>query len=216
MMDGMDQNLVQAILVSKAGSHEEMIEAVARASLKAYREGEGERWREWLAGRFTKSVRRSGRDLAEVQRQIGGVLVKVGFATALAMTPMRYEEMPKLLREAQVQGTNRPRGGAWPADEQGLRLTVNGDLDMSTGKAAAQVAHGLLAWWLQASEGERQHWQDQGEGLWILEVSQPTMAMMHGHVSIHDAGLTEIEAGSLTVKVQGLPAAVRQAAGPVI
>jgi peptidyl-tRNA hydrolase len=196
--------LVQAILVAKSGSHEEMIEAVARASLQAYREGQGEQWQAWLAGRFTKSVRRTGRDLAQLQAQLGGALVRVGEAAALALVPMSYEEMPKSVREGQVAATVRPASGAWPHDRRGLRLWLNADLEMSTGKAAAQVAHGLLGWWLQASEAEKEQWVAGGEGLWLEAVGASELAAKQGSVAINDAGWTEIEAGSLTVKALGL------------
>lgn len=200
----MDKQLVQAILVNKKGAHEEMIEAVARAALQAYRKGEGAAWSEWLAGRFTKSVRRSPRDLGVLKGVLGGELVACGEAQALALTPMSYEEMPKSVREGQVQGTKRPEGGKWARDERGLEIWLDQDLGMSTGKAAAQVAHGLMAWWLRASREEREEWVVNGEGLFLQAVEGGELARAKSVVSINDAGLTEIEAGSLTVKVLGL------------
>jgi hypothetical protein len=68
----------------------------------------------------------------------------------MASIPATYEQMPKAIKRLQVSGTDlrdAPRHG--PGSAAGTPVIVlNGELGMSTGKSAAQVARVLFAWQL--------------------------------------------------------------------
>lgn len=56
--------LVQPIVLLRSGSHEDAVRCVAEASLRAYVSAPDlPEWRQWLAGSFTKTVRRASRGL---------------------------------------------------------------------------------------------------------------------------------------------------------
>jgi hypothetical protein len=56
--------LVQPIILLRSGSHEDAIRCVAEASLRAYVSAPDlPEWEQWLAGSFTKKVRRASRGL---------------------------------------------------------------------------------------------------------------------------------------------------------
>ncbi len=198
----MVEDLVQPILVVKSGTHEELVRAVATASLQAYLDSKDHpNWLPFLSGRFTKSVRRTRRDIDKIQSEIGGSLVTIGEGRALAFPPYRYKEMPKLIIEGQVSGLELERSGDWGGGG-GLGIVINQDLMMSSGKTAAQVAHAVMGWYLRAAEHEQ---TDFVAANLALEISEQPLSKMprQSEVEIRDAGFTEIASGSLTCAVTG-------------
>lgn len=195
--------LVQPIAVARSGSHEDLIAAVAAASLAAYLDhGDDPAWEQWLAGRFTKSVRRGTTAQLEAMAPAALSVIKRGEAVAYGFAPMPYDEYPTPLRKMQVQGTERPRADHW-ADQGNPSLLLNGDLGMSTGKAAAQAAHGLWIWWLAVDDSERQEWERSGRPFSVYERSGWLFhrSLDFTGLIVKDAGLTEIAPGTPTVAV---------------
>lgn len=206
--------LVQPIAVAKAGSHESVVTAVASASVFAwFISRSNPRWEEWLSGRFTKTVRRCSvaklDAFFEAEKDSGDVtsLIPARWeeddAIALGCVPMTYEEMPEALRKMQVAEFNRERSGEWHPNPKGPRIFINADLEMSTGKTAAQVAHGLFGFILAQTEDYREIWLNTHLPFEIAEVRDVAWksAARRARVVINDAGLTEIEPGSATVAV---------------
>ena len=209
--------LVQPVVLLRSGSHEDAIRCVAEASLRAYVAAPDlHEWQEWLSGIFTKTVRRA--KPAEYEKAKGaGALVEVchGDARALAFAPYPADALTGPIARLQVSGTELPRLG-W-GDRLGnehVFVAINNDLDMSTGKAAAQAAHALWGIWLQLKEHDREHWvaddlvfrleSVDGENLAlgkmmgaVLEVFGAELGA-RAYVAVHDAGRTEVEPGSLT------------------
>ena len=206
--------LVQNIVVSPVGCHEEVVTAVTRASVLAYlntQESFAETWTDWLSGPFTKTVRRGTNGQFNACRSKAAATVDFGAATALGFTPCLSDEVPDPLPKMQVDGLERGRFGfenlkmPWYSTSSSLSgerlwICVNPDLEMSTGKTAAQTAHGLFGWTLKvdknAVHGEweitdkRDAWDHFTKGDTVKDV-----------VRIMDEGLTEIEPNSLTVVV---------------
>lgn len=196
-------DLVQPIAVARSGSHEDLIAAVASASLDAYLDhGDDPAWDQWLNGRFTKSVRRATASQLAAVAPLALAVVQRGDAVAYGFAPMPYSEYPGPIRKMQVQGTERPRSGNW-ADFGSPSLVLNGGLEMSTGKAAAQAAHGLWIWWLTATITERQEWEASGRPLSVCEYDSEAFrrTLQITDVVVRDAGLTEVEPGTVTVAV---------------
>lgn len=195
--------LVQPIAVARSGSHEDLIAAVAAASLYAYLDHpQDPTWERWLAGRFTKSVRRGTNTQLAEMAPLALSEVRRGEAVVYGFAPAPYDQYPPALRRMQVQGTQRPRSDCW-ADPSSPAILLNGALGMSTGKAAAQAAHGLWIWWLATDDSDRQKWSESGRPFSVCEQNEAAFrrAVSLTDLVIRDAGLTEIAPGTVTVAV---------------
>lgn len=143
---------VQPIAV-KPSTHFETISAVAIASNLMFAEADksAEPWKGWLGGAYTKSVRSIRRPAEALHLQaMEGPRTEfaVGGATAYAFPLMDYAAFPKPLKKLQVTGLDVPRSEntfAVPGAVQPIAV-IRSDITMSTGKTAAQVAHGLMLW----------------------------------------------------------------------
>lgn len=159
----MDQDaLVQPIVALNDGIHENAVLAVAMASVTACADPNAGSWKDWLAGRFTKTVRRMkekdfqkllSSDYLRGELDAGRASVaRYGDNHAVAFAPMRYSEFPSILKRAQVSGFDLPRDDYLIGREvrsDAPSFYVNESLEMSTGKECAQVAH---AYWIAALE----------------------------------------------------------------
>lgn len=210
-------DLVQPIVVSKnrASSHEQVVSSVAHASCWAFlKTWQDPIWREWLSGRFTKSVRRA--TPGQIMK-----MPKPAFEyrdkelIVAAYCPMSYEDMPKSIRNAQVSNTEFPRDSKkaqrypyeavvyYKDNTGGPTIWVNEDLEMSTGKCAAQVAHGAMSFLCHSNDLELHFWKEKRIAFSVMGVSLDHFERLREEATIviSDAGLTELEPGSATVVV---------------
>lgn len=197
-------DLVQAIAIQKnAGSHEDVVRAVTLASVLAWTHTpEDPRWKAWLAGRFTKSVRRGTAGQIATAQEEAVSIVGCGEAVAYGFVPSTYEDMSKPLSKMQVSGSEFERSGQWIVEAEGPVIYINSDIEMSTGKTAAQAAHGLFAWALRSGPIEVENWGHACNPVSMIEVNARDLrelANMEGAVPITDAGFTEIDPGTMTV-----------------
>lgn len=204
----MDTQLVQPIAVSKnKGTHEQVIHGVATASVLAWlAHPELPAWDEWLAGRFTKSVRRGTPTQMAAVSSLSLAFVRIGDVEIMAFEPMAYEDFPHHIAKMQVSGLERPEEHEWPMvleEGAGPVVWLNNKNKMTTGKTAAQVAHGVFAWALKLSDTERDEWFDAGIPMSILPApaEQFAEAKDRALVVIEDAGLTETDPGTVTCVV---------------
>ncbi|WP_154606373.1 MULTISPECIES: peptidyl-tRNA hydrolase [Arthrobacter] len=181
------------------------IAAAALASVQAYlRDPENPCWQQWAAGAFGKSVRRADAKMfAKVLAAFPGhAVASVGDGHAVGFPPMPAQALPKLLAKLQVSDTVLPPGE--PLGAQPVTIVLNGALGMSTGKAAAQAAHALFAWVLDAGSLTVDAWSAAGFPLGVIHASprefRRGVKRAAGPV-IQDAGRTEIEPGSTTAYV---------------
>lgn len=114
--------------------------------------------------------------------------------------------MPREITRLQVSGLDlrlESQDFHLPA-EVTARIEVNTDVYMSTGKAAAQVAHALGAWLLAQPVTTRTAWAHE-PGLSIIELSFSDDEIHDPRdpevVTILDNGLTEIAPGTATARV---------------
>jgi peptidyl-tRNA hydrolase len=184
------------------------LEAAARAVLALLsdpRTTEGE-WsdavRRWEAGRIRKVVRRArGAGWARVGA-LPGLTVAVGSAEVRVHPPVPLDEWPADLARLQVGGTeladSTPPSAPDPARPV---LWLTPLLEMTAGKAMAQVGHGVqLLWW--ATDGAiRDRWVADGLALAVRTASAARWGRLldAGLPVVSDGGFTEIEPGSLTV-----------------
>lgn len=187
--------LVQPIVLRATGTHENAVEAAARASVSAFPGEPTDMWVRWLSGRFTKSVRRAKPALfARLADEFGATIVDVGDAAAFALSPRAYAEFGPLAK-LQVSGTSLPRElGCDVVDEGWHGIIVNDDLSMTTGKEAAQVAHGM---WVDAMSTD-----DWSGNVPIARVNAEDFERLsHSGRVILDAALTEFDRPTRTVAV---------------
>ena len=182
------------------------IAAVALASVTAFAHAiaatdDLDSWTEWLSGLFAKSVRRADRKTFDKVwdefSESGATRIKVGHAEAIAFAPVRANELPRTLSRLQVSGTELPRADGAAPVANAVTITVNSDLGMSTGKAAAQAAHALFAFRL-----DRRTHADADPAVRIVYATaaeiRAELSARPNAIIIEDAGRTEIEPGSLT------------------
>lgn len=210
---------VQPIIVDKAGTHLDTIMCVAQASLLVAEHDHTdspfgqENYEHWLAGPFTKTVRRTNASgLAKVrdwctENNVPFHQMSSGSSTALALPPMRYADMPKVVAKAQVNGTDFARlpDPGHNASRVKVHLHVNDEL--TTGKAAAAAAHALWAWFLRLTNSEHPEAATAAEqwlrsAAFAADLTPPAeLAELEGRadvVAIRDAGFTEVDPHTLT------------------
>lgn len=194
-------NYVQQIVVSTSGTHEDVVTAVALASVHSYQQYREhpevkDAWDAWLSGRFTKTVRESRKhtDVDRAMNEPFTVAARVGSAVAVAFCPQ--EGMEGWMKRLRVTGLNRPRG-SWFFAPKIIpcipTVVINPNLSMTTGKTAAQAAHGAMGWLIEHGDDEFS-FSDDLRHFRALE-------RIKSSLKIDDAGLTEVAPGTNTVLV---------------
>lgn len=207
----MEPRFVQPILVLKnVGTHEDVVEAVALASSGIVAErahlSSNPAWGLWLSGLFTKSVRKATQAQFDKITDECVYRYRKGDAQVAAFEPMLQEDFPKYISSARVSGLEHehsPDGWAmWNKKFAYPILWINGDLGMSTGKTAAQVAHGAVSWVIRQDRWTNAAYAKYPEIL-IREVNSKEFESVckNAVTVIEDAGLTEVEPGTATVAV---------------
>lgn len=210
------ETLVQPILV-RWGTDTSAIDMIAAAatasalSLMLESEKSDEQVaidKEWFAGAMTKTVRRVSKPsvwdkltdhTSDDYQLFIDVPHTVHNSGAVAFPVMKYGELPPVIRRAQVSGTDLAYfvGDIALAYEENEgyspRVLLHGDLGMSAGKMAAQAAHAacVLTYGTDLHPYDITYQIMSGDEMRARAETDPT-------VVIHDNGLTEIEAGSLT------------------
>lgn len=201
--------LIQPIVVRRSGTHEQMVEAAALASVAAwFAEPDAPVWEEWLSGAFAKTVRRARPVEVEKVQPYVVAAIRVGDAEAFAMLPHDKATLPREVAKLQVSGLDAERTG-W-TEPAGLppgapTLVINADAGMTTGKTCAQAAHGLFAWALsQKRILPLEDWAAANMPFAIREVDRVEFERLRACgavVVIEDAGHTEVDPGTATVLV---------------
>lgn len=156
----------------------------------------------WYGERIRKIARR-GRNIAWDRVQlVPGVTAEINGAKARAMVPTPVDEVYAEVNKLQIAGTdlpydeNLPELGPWPT------LWVDRDLDMTAGKAAAQVGHASMLYAAALPIEEAWAWAQAGFPLNVREVPRTELPDAKARViEVMDAGYTEIAPGSITVCV---------------
>lgn len=173
-----------------------LLEAAAQAALAVCVDPDPE-WEEplrrWVDGRIRKIARRArGAHWAAVQ-ELPGVTVEIDGAEARALLPGPVDDVPKIVSRLQIGGTDLPPDEPGPADRP--VIVLNPDVDMTLGKAAAQVGHAsmILAAVRGWTEAPRFHVR-RDRTLW---------AELEGAaIEVRDAGFTEVDPGTVTCRAR--------------
>ncbi|HEX4250068.1 MAG TPA: peptidyl-tRNA hydrolase [Pseudonocardia sp.] len=201
-----------------------LLEAAASAAVAVCldpRAGAGGEWRDavasWIGGRIRKVSRRArGAHWAAVQ-ELPGITVAVpsgtGVAEVRALVPGLVTEEPKEVSRLQIAGTDLPADTPGPLVEGRPVVWLNPAVELTVGKAAAQVGHAsmILAASLPAADlagwyagGLRCAVRVASESHWraVLDAADGGRST----VLVRDAGFTEVAPGTVTCAAQWLPA----------
>jgi peptidyl-tRNA hydrolase len=172
----------------------------------------------WTSGHIRKVARRARGAHWQAVNELPGTTVQVGNAEARALVPGLVREAPKEVTRLQISGSELPSDDPGPPPDGIPVLWLNPSVDMTAGKAAAQVGHGTmllaallagtdrsteLVEWSTAScrcavrTATAQQWADLHRG------DEPLAAWRDRRVvAVRDAGFTEVEPGTVTVLAQ--------------
>ncbi|WP_027499163.1 aminoacyl-tRNA hydrolase [Rhodococcus sp. UNC363MFTsu5.1] len=172
-------------------------------------DGEPGPWRQalldWTGSRIRKVARRARGSQWLAAQHVDGVTVEVDGAQARAIVPGPVGEVDQRVRKLQIGGTDLEH------DEPGEPaaglpvLWVNRSLEMTVGKAAAQVGHAsmLLAGamdperaWAWSRDGYRCSVRDADPARWA---ALGELVAQGRAIAVRDAGYTEVAPGSMTV-----------------
>lgn len=173
------------------------------------RVGPGGEWEQqylaWKRSRIRKVARRARGAQWQAANDVQGVTVEVGGALARALVPGPVGSVDPRIKRLQIGGTDLEHDEPGPPDSDIPVLWVNSQLEMTLGKAAAQVGHAsmLLAGALPVEQARE--WAEHGFCCAVRESGPQqwqrlTRAVSDGAaVAVRDAGFTEVAPGSMTV-----------------
>jgi len=151
----------------------------------------------WIASRIRKIARRArGAHWAAVA-DLPGVTVTVGEAQARALLPGPVDEVPKIVSRLQIGGTELEPDEPGPPPPGVPVIWVNAALEMTVGKAAAQVGHASMLYGAAfgVPDGCRFAVREAGPDAWTSLVGT---AEAGEAVAVRDAGFTEVAPGTTT------------------
>lgn len=162
--------------------------------------------RRWVDGRIRKVVRRGRGAPYAATDVLDHVQVELGGAVVRAFVPGPTDAVPRELSRLQVGGTDMPRDGdkVPTGDADLMTVALNPQVEMTTGKAAAQTGHAAQLAWMALQPPELapllRRWQAEEFGVQVVVPGErewrgllPTVPVV-----VRDAGHTEVEPGTLT------------------
>jgi peptidyl-tRNA hydrolase len=181
-----------------------VLEAAAAAALALCldpRAEPGGEWHDavstWVASRIRKIARRARGAHWDAVQELPGVTWEVDGAQARALLPGPVDEVPKAVSRLQIGGTDLEPDQPGPPPAGVPVIWVNDALEMSVGKAAAQVGHASMLY--AAARGLTRvpalAVRDADTARW----EQLCAAVDRGEaVAVRDAGFTEVAPGTIT------------------
>jgi peptidyl-tRNA hydrolase len=166
----------------------------------------------WVDARIRKVSRRARGAHWDAVQALPGVTVSVDGAEARALVPGLVVETPKEVSRLQISGSDLPADEPGPPPDGVPVLWLNPTIEMTAGKAAAQVGHAtmlLAALWPDTTE-----WAEAGFPVAVRTPPLRQWAALHpgddpagawrrrSVVAVRDAGFTEVAPGTVTVLAQ--------------
>lgn len=195
-----------------------LLEAAAAAAIAVClnpRSAPGGEWHPevsaWICGRIRKVARRARGAHWQAVAELPGVTVEVSGAQVRALVPGRVADTPKVVGRLQISGSELPADEPGPAPQGVPVLWLNPAVEMTVGKAAAQVGHATMILASVLPKERLAEWAELGYACAVrtatpehwaasLPGDDPAHAWRaRGVVAVRDAGFTEVDPGTITV-----------------
>lgn len=157
---------------------------------------------QWYGHRIRKIARRARGAGWENVQALPGCTATVNGASARAFIPSAVEDVPHVISKLQIRGTDLPLEDEGERDADLPCIVVDSSLEMTAGKAAAQVGHGSMLLAAAMSADAAVAWSRDGFPLEVREVPHEQFlefAADPAAVAVRDSGFTEVAPGSTTV-----------------
>ncbi|RZS34057.1 peptidyl-tRNA hydrolase [Herbihabitans rhizosphaerae] len=174
--------------------------------------------RAWIDGRIRKVARRARGAHWQAAQGFPGLTVQSGAAEARALVPGLVAETPREIARLQISGSDLPHDEPGPPPGAVPVLWLNPHVEMTVGKAAAQVGHAtmLLAALLHGVDDTAalDAWASVDYRCAVRVPTRPQWTDLHPAddpeaawadrrvVAVRDAGFTEVDPGTITVLAQ--------------
>lgn len=156
----------------------------------------------WCSGPIRKVSRRARGVHWAAVGELAGVTVDVGGAQARALLPVAVGATAPPVRRLQITGTELEPDEPGPVPDGVPVLWLDAGLEMTVGKAAAQVGHATMLLAASLAPADLEAWRALGWVCAVRDAGPEQLAAERarpGAVLVRDAGHTEVPAGSVTV-----------------
>lgn len=153
----------------------------------------------WLDGRIRKLVKRGRNKQWADLNSVDNVFTEatVNTATVKAYAPVAASQVAPEIRKLQLTGLKTVPASHRAENTPSLHVTISSGLSMSVSKSAAQAAHAVQLFIMQADEELVKKWVEAGCPV-TVDFGEVYDSGEADRIHVYDAGLTEIPAGSLT------------------
>lgn len=208
-------------------AHQDVVAAVAEAVVTFLDDSRSQRegpWHEavahWRDGAIRKVVRRGDGKQFEDAAALDGIrLIRegregYGLVDVLVLPPGPVQPLPRELKKLQVGGTEFPAAedaadgpestarasdGQVPADPL-VTIELSPEVELTTGKAAAQCAHAAQLVYEQMPADRRDVWRDAGFRVRVVTPERADWESTDAPVRVIDAGFTEVDGPTETAR----------------
>lgn len=159
----------------------------------------------WVGSRIRKVSRRARGAQWVAAQDIAGVTVEVAGAEARALVPGAVGDLDPRIKKLQIGGTDLEHDDPGPIPDGIPVLWINRSLNMTVGKAAAQVGHASMLLAGAMSAGQARAWAGANYRCAVRDADAATWSHLvelvaeRRAIAVRDAGFTEVTPGSMTV-----------------
>lgn len=156
----------------------------------------------WYGHLIRKVARRARNAAWERIQELEGVTVTDDSAQVRAFLPSAVSEVPADIKKLQISGTELPLDDPNPIVDAFPVIYIDASLQMSLGKAAAQVGHASMLLAAQQPLEWVARWAAADFKLHVREIEGEeflSRVVADGAVPVRDAGFTEVAPNSVTV-----------------